>query len=49
MRAIFEAPRQDTDSGKFYHDMRNAAIFMRSQRMHKVRPKLAMIVPALKT
>ncbi|EJF62927.1 hypothetical protein BD309DRAFT_949490 [Dichomitus squalens] len=35
IRAIFESSREDKDTSRFYHDMRNAATFMRSQRIHK--------------
>ncbi|KAI0637863.1 hypothetical protein C8Q77DRAFT_1153565 [Trametes polyzona] len=35
IRSIFEDPQSSKDSARFLHDMRNAATFMRSQRMHK--------------
>ncbi|OSC99230.1 hypothetical protein PYCCODRAFT_1373678 [Trametes coccinea BRFM310] len=35
VRAIFEERRDGNDSERFFHDMRNAVTFMRSQRMHK--------------
>ncbi|KAI0356582.1 hypothetical protein OH77DRAFT_1495384 [Trametes cingulata] len=35
IRAIFEERRDGDDNARFYHDMRNAATFLRSQRMHK--------------
>ncbi|KAI0663095.1 hypothetical protein C8Q70DRAFT_1050787 [Cubamyces menziesii] len=35
VRAIFEERRDGDDNERFFHDMRNAATFMRSQRMHK--------------
>ncbi|KAH9894320.1 hypothetical protein C8Q73DRAFT_790871 [Cubamyces lactineus] len=35
VRAIFAERRDGNDNERFLHDMRNAATFMRSQRMHK--------------
>lgn len=37
IRTIFEERRDGNDSVRFYHEMRNAATFMRAQRSHKVR------------
>ncbi len=36
VRAIFEDHREEKDGARFYRDMRNAAMFMHSQRIHKV-------------
>ncbi|KAI0650072.1 hypothetical protein C8Q79DRAFT_900663 [Trametes meyenii] len=35
IRGIFEERRDGDDNARFYHDMRNAATFMRAQRTHK--------------
>ncbi|KAL1946678.1 hypothetical protein VTO73DRAFT_14782 [Trametes versicolor] len=35
IRTIFEERRDGNDSVRFYHEMRNAATFMRAQRTHK--------------